>query len=86
MAQPARAHQLSGKRCGDVTGYSTDNLRTRPVDWHSRQRRQSRHCWRDLHLLNNLVLPGGVVHKAGRRLTLTVTAYNGAGTPVVTSN
>ncbi|MDI6747879.1 MAG: hypothetical protein QMD17_12120 [Rhodocyclaceae bacterium] len=36
--------------------------------------------------LNNTATPGGTVHKAGRPFTITATAYNGAGTPAITTN
>src|SRR3989449_5807455 len=36
--------------------------------------------------LNNLTVPGGIVHKAGRPFTVTATAVNGAGTPATTLN
>lgn len=36
--------------------------------------------------LNNGAAPGGNVHKAGRPFTITATARNGAGVPVVTTN
>lgn len=36
--------------------------------------------------LNNASAPGGTVHKSGRPFTITATAYNGAGTPAITTN
>lgn len=36
--------------------------------------------------LDNAAAPGGRVHKAGRPFTITATAYNGAGTPAITTS
>ena len=36
--------------------------------------------------LDNVAVPGGIVHKAGRPFTVQATAVNGAGTPATTTN
>jgi MSHA biogenesis protein MshQ len=36
--------------------------------------------------LNNLTVPGGTIHKAGRPFTVQATAVNGAATPATTTN
>lgn len=69
-----------------AVGCSTDNFALRPASLGVLVSDSDPGTAGVTRLLNNLVLPGGVVHKAGAPFTLTVTAYNGAGTPVVTSN
>lgn len=69
-----------------VIGCSTDNFAIRPsflgvlvtdADWQTAGTGRT---------LNNTVFPGGTVHKAGQPFTVTVTGYNGAATPAITTN
>lgn len=67
-------------------GCSTDNFAIRPQrlvlaatnnDWETAGTTNS---------LANTAASAGVIHKAGRNFTLTANAWNGAGTPAVTTN
>src|SRR3989454_8096457 len=70
-----------------IIGCSSDNFAIRPnqfinvtfkdADWQTAGTTRT---------LNNLTVPGGTVHKAGRPLTVQATAVNGAGTPATTFN
>lgn len=70
-----------------VVSCSTDNFAIRPAALANLQALDAN--WEaagTARALNNEVIHGGVVHKAGRPFTLRVNAVNGAGTPAITSN
>ena len=69
-----------------VTSCSTDNFAIRPAFLSFAVTDGSRTTAGTTNTLNNTALAGATVHNAGRPFTITATAYNGAGAPVITSN
>ncbi|HYR14086.1 MAG TPA: DUF6701 domain-containing protein, partial [Mycobacterium sp.] len=83
----ARIRMTSPAGAPNTTACSSDNFAIRPnqfinvtfqdADWQTAGTTRT---------LNNLTVPSGTVHKAGRPLTVQATAVNGAGTPATTTN
>lgn len=69
-----------------ITACSGDNFAIRPASLSFAVTDANRTTAGTTNTLNNTAIAGATVHNAGRPFTIAATAYNGAGTPVVTSN
>ncbi|MDP2133446.1 MAG: hypothetical protein Q8J99_07555, partial [Sulfuritalea sp.] len=73
--------------CGlAITTCSTDNFAIRPNNLTLAATNNNWETAGTTNSLANTAASGGVIHKAGRNFTLTANAWNGAGTPAVTTN
>jgi Family of unknown function (DUF6701)/Bacterial Ig-like domain (group 1)/Domain of unknown function DUF11 len=69
-----------------VVACSGDNFAIRPARLDVVVTDADRTAAGTARVLNNVTIPGGTVHNAGRPLLITATAYNAAATPIVTTN